>query len=116
MPLRTAEYPNFSMDVHSLEGERTVVAAHGEIDLVTVVELLSTISEQLRAGDVVLDLRGVEFMDSSGVAALDRLLKEAAESGTHLAVCEALPAPVAHILEMTGMLGILTLVPCEGDA
>jgi anti-sigma B factor antagonist len=52
------------------ERETLVVAAHGELDVAGAPELQSVLAEARSAGfdQVVLDLTGVTFMDSTGVA------------------------------------------------
>jgi anti-sigma B factor antagonist len=52
------------------ERETLVVAAHGELDISAVAELRTALDEARAAGfeQVVLDLAGLTFMDSAGVA------------------------------------------------
>ncbi|MGI8794747.1 MAG: STAS domain-containing protein [Acidimicrobiales bacterium] len=54
------------------ERERLVVAVTGEVDLATTPFLTERLTELAERGPVtvVLDTRGVAFMDSAGVAAL----------------------------------------------
>ncbi|MDQ1396769.1 MAG: anti-sigma factor antagonist, partial [Acidimicrobiaceae bacterium] len=59
-----------------------VVAACGEIDIATGPELVAQVDDLVARGarSVVLDLRGVRFMDARGLGALmaaDSLLREA---------------------------------------
>jgi anti-sigma B factor antagonist len=60
------------------DGDRTVLALHGELDLATVDEVRARL-DALRAErtPVVLDLDGLEFMDSTGI----RLVLQAAQDG-----------------------------------
>src|SRR4051812_37767622 len=59
-------------------GDRTILAVHGELDLATVDAVRARL-DALRAErrPVVLDLDGLEFMDSTGI----RLVLQAAEDG-----------------------------------
>jgi anti-anti-sigma factor len=52
------------------ERETLVVAAHGELDIAAVPELHAALDEARSAGfeQVVLDLTGLTFIDSAGVA------------------------------------------------
>src|SRR4051812_2729496 len=60
-----------------------VVAPTGEIDLATVDELRAAVElARATAGLVILDLRGVTFIDSAGI----RLVVEAAREGELLVV------------------------------
>jgi anti-anti-sigma factor len=110
---RVADEPGFEIDVRPGDGARTMVVVAGEVDLTTAGEMRTTVAEQLAAGPVVLDLRPVRFMDSSGVAALDALRREAAEQGWTLRVCAELPERVKQILDLTGMTKMLDFEPCE---
>jgi anti-sigma B factor antagonist len=61
----------FSMDLGSHQRGGYVVALHGELDIVDaahVAAALGTIAA--REPRIILDLAGLEFIDSSGVAAL----------------------------------------------
>ena len=103
--------PGFSMQVDAAEG-RAVVAVRGELDLATAPGFTAVVREQLAAGPVLVDLRGVEFLDSAGVRALNTLLRESDEHGWSLALCSELRDPVTQILEITGMLSVLPLEDC----
>lgn len=102
------ERPKFSLDVRRGDGAATVVVA-GELDLVTVPGFRDTVIEQLRTGSVRIDLAEVEFMDSSGVAALDALHRQAAEAGHDLVIAATIQRPVARLLDVTGMMSVLRI-------
>jgi anti-anti-sigma factor len=87
----------------STRADRTAVAVTGEIDLASADAMGDAVREHLRAGPVLLDLSRVEFMDSSGVRALDTLLREVDEEGWDLLVVPTLTDAVAQVLELTGM-------------
>jgi anti-sigma B factor antagonist len=55
--------PGFKVDVRR-EGERTIVAPSGEIDLGSAGALRSALQRAREAGPLVLDLAEVTFMDS----------------------------------------------------
>ena len=112
---RVADEPGFEIDVRPGDGERTTVVVAGEVDLTTAGELRATVAEQLAAGPVLLDLRPVRFIDSSGVAALDALRRECAEHGWEMRLCAELPKGVAQILDLTGMTKLLDFEP-SGEA
>jgi anti-anti-sigma factor len=65
---------DFDLTVAREEGA-TRLTLRGELDLGTAAQLERALADA--DGDVVLDLRGLTFMDSTGV----RVLLEAAESG-----------------------------------
>lgn len=60
-----------------------------------------------------LDLSGVTFIDSSGLAALVGLYKKARETGGHFTI-SGLQDAVRLILELTGLHAILPIVPAPG--
>lgn len=84
---------------------RNVVAAvpAGELDLATVDELAATIGELRAVGftDIVLDLRKVDFIDSTGLQLLLRLHADAARDGHRIGLVSPEPM-VGRIFDITG--------------
>ena len=64
----TAAGPGLRITVMAEDAEVSVVAVVGEIDLATAAQLRECLSTL--AGRVVIDLAGVTFLDSSGIAVL----------------------------------------------
>jgi anti-anti-sigma factor len=94
----------FSISI-SDRGGRAVVAVRGELDLATSPELEQAVLERLDAGQaVVLDLRELQFMDSSGLAVLVTAHTRAADGGPDFAIVRP-PAggEVAKILDIAGI-------------
>jgi anti-anti-sigma factor len=53
------------------DGDRVVIAIHGDLDLATVGQLHAAVDEALsEAGRLELDLRHTRFMDSTGITAI----------------------------------------------
>ena len=100
--------PDFRIEI-TRAGERTIVAVGGEIDIATAGEFQSAVREQLAQAPVLLDLRALTFMDSSGVAALDALMRDCERERWELAIDADLPDPVRRVLELTGLLSALPL-------
>jgi anti-sigma B factor antagonist len=100
--------PGFRLSISRLGGRR-IVAALGELDLATVEAFSTGLREQLAAGPVLLDLSRLAFMDSSGVRALDALLRDAGQEGWTLTIRANLHENVRQVLEMTGMIDRLPL-------
>jgi anti-sigma B factor antagonist len=67
----------------SLSERRAVLALEGRLDALTALELKEAIRELVDAGQVelVVDLSGVPFIDSSGLAALVSGLKATRQAG-----------------------------------
>ncbi len=101
--------PEFRVQATVGPGGRTTVAVAGEVDVATAGEVESTVAGHLSRGAVLLDLREVEFLDSSGVRVLDALTRSAAEQGQDLRVSAALQDEVRQVLELTGLMLVLPL-------
>jgi anti-anti-sigma factor len=106
--------PSFEIVVSPRAGGDGVhVAVAGELDLGTAAEFEATLLEQLAAGSVRLDLRGLSFMDSTGIRILDAVLRELPMFGSTLLIDPVLQPAVRQILTLTGMLDAL---PFDGAA
>jgi anti-anti-sigma factor len=103
--------PDFSLQIDDRD-DRLVVAARGELDLATAPEFEDAIAGAISAGrHVVLDLRALEFMDSSGVRVLVTAHTGALEAGGRLSVAPgAADGPIARILGVSGLDSVLELV------
>ena len=91
-------------------GEQTVVVARGDIDIATVDELRARL-EPLEA-PVVLDLREVTFIDTSGLRLV--LERHAALDGAFALV--AGPPAVQRLFDIAGVADRLAFVEPPGDA
>jgi anti-sigma B factor antagonist len=102
----------------SISGPAAVVAISGELDLAGAAALEQEL-ERLTAsleGAVVLDLRGVDFIDSSGLRAIAVSAQRAQSLGRRLALIPG-PDPVMRVFEITRMRDQLEFVddPRAGD-
>jgi anti-sigma B factor antagonist len=93
-----------------------VVALHGELDLATAPELEELLLARLDDGvAVTLDLRSLEFMDSSGVRALVTAHARAGLKGTTLRIVRpAADSIVERIITISGIDGQLDFVDEPG--
>jgi anti-sigma B factor antagonist len=87
-----------------------VVRVSGEIDMLTTPKLSTAITEQLNQHPaiLVLDLRGVAFLGSSGLAALISARQAAAEHGATLRLVSAAHA-VLRPLAATGLADLFEI-------
>jgi anti-sigma B factor antagonist len=91
----------------SLEVQRTgdaaVVAARGDIDLSTLAKATAAL-DGARAGarSLILDLREVGFMDTSGLRLVIEEQRRAAATGYHFAVIPG-PRRVQRLFEIAGL-------------
>ena len=109
MPGSPPTQNEFSVEI-SGDASATVLTVTGELDLATTPALEAEL-ERASAGPelVVLDLRGVTFMDSTGVSLLVKAHRRAQESRRRLAVVKG-GAQVQRLLTLTGVAGRLTLI------
>ncbi len=83
---------------------RSRVAVSGEIDLATVDRLTTAVEQNTPPGGILeIDLREVEFMDSAGVAALNRCRRHAIDMQAELSVLVRADGPVAQLIKWTGL-------------
>jgi anti-sigma B factor antagonist len=92
----------------TIEGSSVRVA--GEIDLAGAPEVTRAVEAALAPGVLIeLDLRAVEFMDSSGVAALTRCRRLAEDAGGGLVVRCMAHGAVAQLIEWTGLAQVVDI-------
>ena len=94
-----------------------IVQPTGDVDLtgspMLRAELRKAAGEQ--GSKLVIDLTGVPYMDSSGVATLVEALQQARKSGKSLVVC-GLSARVRSIFAIARLESVFTIVPTLADA
>lgn len=74
----------------------------GDVDIHTAPRLADRIAQLATDDDVVVDLEGVEFIDSSGLRVLIEAHQQLLAAGSRLVMCS--PSQVASSLfEMTGL-------------
>jgi anti-anti-sigma factor len=101
----------FSISTSDRDG-RAVVVIRGELDLATAPDLDAALNERLDAGqDVVVDLRELEFMDSTGLRVL--VAAHTRVEGTEQSFLIVRPrpgAPIERILAVAGVERVLDLI------
>lgn len=91
----------FSLSTTERDG-LTLVAVRGELDLFTTPRLAEALDAVAGAGRrVVLDLRGLEFMDSTGLAVILRYHQRAREAGAFDFVVVRGPEAVDRVFRIT---------------
>ncbi|HEU4974560.1 MAG TPA: STAS domain-containing protein [Baekduia sp.] len=101
----TSRDDGFRCDVHP-DRDVVVVRPVGELDLATADHVDATLADLRAAGfpELVLDLRDVTFLDSSGVRLLVSWTRRAVEDGFRFAHVPG-PEAVQQVLRMTGVDG-----------
>jgi anti-sigma B factor antagonist len=103
--------PRFSFDVTKLP-RATVITLTGELDVVCadVFRRKFTDATEDEPQRVVMDLRDITFLDSTGLALLLRVNEMSRDLGFALSVVSREEDPVSKIFRMTGTNSILPLV------
>ncbi len=114
-----AETGNPVRDVRWLEPEKTtvIVAAAGEIDLHRSAAFQEALLEPLnhRPRRMIVDMAGVSYMDSSGVASLVKLLSRVRRDKVDLRLAGLTPR-VRSVFEITRLDTVFDLYPDVQEA
>jgi len=105
--------PSFAADLRS-DGADAVVVLRGDLDLATVPRLDAVLATAFGSeGDVervVVDMAAVEFIDSSGLTALVKGNRQAADLGLALVI----RAPSDRVLRTLQLTQLDTVLVVEG--
>lgn len=95
-----------------------VVKLAGELDLGSASAFKERVDQELRATgapNLVLNLRGLDFVDSTGLGAMLGRMRQVTSGGGKM-VLAAVPPKVLSMLEMAGLASLLPLARTEEDA
>ena len=94
------------------DGDATVIAATGEADVTGTPPLREALAHAVEReeGDVVVDLGGVTFLDSTGLATLLNVVRRLRRTGRALVVAAATP-PVLRVIRMAHLEDDLRCAP-----
>lgn len=100
---------HFRVEIHS-EGRSTVVELTGELDLASSAALEEELIRVIESDvdQVIVDLRQLEFMDSTGLSTLVKAHQRAEESGRRFALVRG-SQQVQRLLSLTGVAERLEL-------
>ncbi|MCA3748269.1 MAG: STAS domain-containing protein [Rubrobacter sp.] len=110
-----AEAPSFAVLLHTVSGI-PVVKVSGELELLTAHRFREALEEAVSSADggghrrLVVDLSGLEFMDSSGVSALLAGTRGFRGGGGQVRLVVR-NSPVRRTLRVTGMDRIFPIYP-----
>ncbi|GAA2930557.1 STAS domain-containing protein [Streptomyces enissocaesilis] len=114
----------FRIDVPHTDGALAVIALSGEFDITTAPAVRSRALELIADGhpDLVADLAGVTFCDSSGLGALVGIWRCAKDADGSLTLA-TIPDRLGRLLSVTGMDTFLPAYPsaeaalaaCQGN-
>lgn len=100
------------------DGDRSVLALTGELDLDSVGRLRERAQEQVTAGKakvLVLDMSGLSFIDSSGLGLLIDLRRLAMGAGVAFELRQVPPGP-ARVIAIAGLTETFGIGSSEGDS
>jgi anti-sigma B factor antagonist len=94
------------------QGDHTIMSVAGEIDLYTAPRLHGELVTALAGGgavQIVVDMSGVEFCDSTGMNVLLAAQRRAREGGGDIQLAGPRPA-VRKVLQVTGLETVFTVL------
>jgi anti-anti-sigma factor len=101
-----------TIEVRSTQPQATLVVLGGEHDLSSADELRRTFDHYLPARNhLIVDLSEAEFIDSTIIRVLMEARAQAAELDRKFTVVLGTAAIVERVLELTGVLPLLNIVP-----
>ena len=99
-----------------IEKGTTIVDVEGQIDLGSSPALRKTLLDCLQGAErVAVNLMAVTYIDSSGIASLLEVLKEARKSNKRLMLF-GLRSSVLQVLQLTRLTGIFDILETEEQA
>jgi anti-anti-sigma factor len=92
--------------------DRLVLVPRGELDMASAPELEQAVMPKLQDGAwVVLDLRSLDFIDSSGLRVVVGAHRSAEEHGSRFTCVRGAPGSTVHrIVEIAGIDGVIEMV------
>ena len=100
----------FGVEVRT-EGQAAIIVVRGELDLATSPELERQLRDLADTGNeqLVIDLRELEFMDSTGLSLIVKAHQRLSEGGRRLSIVRG-SQQVQRLLDLTGVSERLQLV------
>ena len=106
-----------SFDLKVVRSDRTTrIAPSGELDIASAPEFEQAIAEATAhpGAELVLDLRELTFMDSTGLRTLAKANLKATQAGTSLSIWRG-SRQIERVLEISGLADLLPLVDAPPD-
>ncbi len=98
------------------QGNVRIVAVEGDVDLSTSGDLRRVLFDSMRGvSRLVLNLGGIRYVDSSGIATLIEVLKECQKKNTEFVLFALSPA-VRDVFKLTHVIKIFQVCDTEEQA
>jgi anti-sigma B factor antagonist len=106
-----------SVELSTREGDgQVVVVLRGELDVADAAKVAASLAIVAASGrTVIVDLEGLEFIDSSGLAALVRARQHARRAGRDLLLAGP-QQQVLRMLAITRLIDVFAVHACVDDA
>jgi anti-anti-sigma factor len=104
---------SFEVKSHREEG-RFIVAPHGELDIATAEIVRAELAARDSGEPLTLDLRGLEFLDTSGIQLVVECFRAARDEEFDLRILRA-PPQVHRVFEIAGLESVLPFHGAAGD-
>lgn len=97
------------------DGTKVTLALHGDLDMRTLGKLSDRLSEHVTQGatDVIVDLRALTFLDSSGLRLLIQLHDRSRQEGWKLRLVHPEQEGAALVLRLTAADQNLPFIPAK---
>jgi anti-sigma B factor antagonist len=111
------ETPQFEMTDEDLDDRTAVVSVRGEIHVTTAPEFSRRLNDVIASGKtlLVLDLLGVDFIDSTGLSVLLNGLRVVTRADGRMAIAAANPT-VLRLFEITKLDSTFDIHPTRDEA
>ena len=96
-------------------GDATILTPAGRLDSQSASAFRDRLEGVDATGRLVMDLAGVDYISSAGLAVLLWLAKRMRDAGGRLALCGVAP-PVRRVLELAGYIQYFTVAATRDEA
>jgi anti-sigma B factor antagonist len=104
----------FALRLEPMEGAWVRVRVEGELALTSSSVLELAVERELEANsNILLDLSGIDFIDSAGLRAMTSLVRTAKANGRKLKLSADLPAHARRLMEIVGLLPFVPIATDE---
>lgn len=104
------------MEMQTQEATMITLEINGRVDALTAPDLRSRLTELIDDGAqrLLVDLSGVDFIDSAGLAALVKSMKSARSAGGDIELARPRSDSAYRVFELTKFDQVFTIHPARG--